>query len=635
VTIVAEIGRARAAGAIRDLDYYLAAHLLALAPRPSADLALAITAVSRANGDGDVCLDLGAIAGTRVLADGASPEWHGIAAPALAQWTATLRDSGIVGVPGEVQPLILDAAGRLYLAKYFDFEQAIAAGLRQRLAFRDDVDPGRLATLLGRYFPATAATDGQKLAAALAVLRSLAVISGGPGTGKTYTVARILALLVDLAQSDRLRIRLAAPTGKAAARLAEAIQQGVEALRQDPATAAVAQRIPTEASTLHRLLGYGRGGFRHDAADPLSLDVLVVDEASMVDVPLMARLLRATPAGARVILLGDRDQLASVEAGSALGDICNHGAPTAWTAELDARMRSLGLEPPPSPRAAPRGPMADSLALLTESRRFSATSAIGALARATNAGDVAAAFDVLATGGEVNWRTLSKDALAGAIEAEVGAWLAGYRGTADPVEAMRRFNGFRVLCAVREGPWGVSALNAQVERALAHLGVLAPAEGHYAGRPILVTQNDYAVRLFNGDVGLVLPDPAAGGALRVFFVQPGGEVRRVLPSRLPPHETCFAMTVHKSQGSEFDRVVVVLPERDSRVLTRELVYTAVTRAKRSVAIWSPQDVLATAIGRRVERSSGLRDVLWKTVGLGSATASTGGADRVDSSGGLA
>ena len=378
MTIVAEIGRARAAGAIRDLDYYLAVHLLALAPQPSAELALAITAVSRANGDGDVCLDLRAIAGTRVLADGASPEWHGIAAPALAQWTATLRDSGIVGVPGEVQPLILDAAGRLYLAKYFDFEQAIAAGLRQRLAFRDDVDLGRLATLLGRYFPATPATDGQKLAAALAVLRSLAVISGGPGTGKTHTVARILALLVELAQDRHLHIRLAAPTGKAAARLAEAIREGVDGIRQGPATAGVAAGIPTEASTLHRLLGYGPGGvFRHDADDTLSLDVLVVDEASMVDVPLMARLLQATPPDARVILLGDRDQLASVEAGSALGDICNHGAPTAWSGDLAARMRSLGLEPPPALAHAWRGPMADSLALLTESRRFGATSAIG------------------------------------------------------------------------------------------------------------------------------------------------------------------------------------------------------------------------------------------------------------------
>lgn len=612
MTLPPGIERARAAGAIRDLDYYLAAHLLALAPRPSAELALAVAAVSRANGDGDVCLDLRAVAGGEVLREAPQADWRGLVAPPLPQWIESLHGSGIVGAPGEAQPLVLDAAGRLYLAKYFDFEQAIAAGLRQRLGPRRDVDLGRLGALLARYFPAAPATDGQTLAAALAVLRRLAVISGGPGTGKTHTVARILALLVELAQGDRLRIRLAAPTGKAAARLAEAIRAGVEGLRQGAATAGAAAGIPTEASTLHRLLGYGPGGaFRHDAEDPLSLDVLVVDEASMVDVPLMARLLRATPPDARVILLGDRDQLASVEAGSALGDICNHGARTAWSDDLAGRVRSLGLEPPPAPADALRGPMADSLAPLTESRRFGAASAIGALARATNAGDAAAAFEVLAAGGEAAWRTPSVDGLAGAIEAEVSAWLAGYRGTADPVEAMRRFNGFRVLCAVRSGPWGVIALSAQVERALARLGVLAPADGHYAGRPILVTQNDYSVRLFNGDVGLVLPDPAAAGALRAFFVQPGGEVRRVPPSRLPPHETCFAMTVHKSQGSEFDRVVLVLPDRDSPVVTRELVYTAVTRARRSVAIWSARDVLATAIGRRVERSSGLRDALWR------------------------
>jgi len=611
VKLPTELERARAAGAVRDLDYYLARHLLALAARPSPALALAVAAVSRANGDGDVCLDLASVAGGELLHDALQPEWVGIAAPAFPDWVAALRDSGIVGVPGEAQPLILDAAGRLYLAKYFDFEQAIATGLRQRLACRDDVDLGQLAALLARYIPDAPATDGQKLAAALAVLRNLAVISGGPGTGKTHTVARILALLVELAQGRRLRIRLAAPTGKAAARLAESIRLSLDRLRQSPATAGVVAGIPTEAATLHRLLGFSPGGgFRHDADDPLSVDVLVVDEASMIDVPLMARLLRATPPDARVILLGDRDQLASVEAGSALGDICNHGAPTAWSDALAARMRALDLQPPPAPVDAQRGPMADSLALLTESHRFGATSAIGALARATNAGDVAAAFEVLAAGGEVDWLALSTEELAGAIEAEVREWLAGYRRTEDPVEAMHRFNGFRVLCAVREGPWGVAALNAHVERALARLGVLAPGDGHYRGRPVLVTHNDYSVRLFNGDVGLVLPDPAAGGALRAFFVQPGGETRRILLSRLPAHETCFAMTVHKSQGSEFDRVAVVLPDRDSRVLTRELVYTAVTRAKQSVTIWSPRDVLATTIGRRVERSSGLREALW-------------------------
>ena len=204
--------------------------------------------------------------------------------------------------------------------------------------------------------------------------------------------------------------------------------------------------------------------------------------------------------------------------------------------------------------------------------------------------------------------------LAACIEAEVQQHLADYRRTADPVAAMQRFAAFRVLCAVRDGPWGATAVNALVERALARAGLLAPGPGHYPGRPVLVTQNDHALGLYNGDVGLLLPDAEAGGALRACFVLPGGRVRRILPSRLPAQETCFAMTVHKSQGSEFDRVVVVLPARDSPVVTRELVYTAVTRARRSVAIWAPRDVLATAIGRRVVRSSGLRDALWQPIG---------------------
>ncbi len=574
MTLFAELEQARAAGAIRALDYHLARHLAALADHPSPPLALAIAAASRANGDGDVCLDLASAAGGTLFGDAPQAEWRGVAAPPLDHWVAALRESGIVGAPGGPEPLILDAAGRLYLAKYFAFEQAIAAGLRARLRRRDDVDLARLAALLPRYFPGAAATDGQQRAAALAVLRGLAVISGGPGTGKTHTVARILALLVELAGGRPPRVRLAAPTGKAAARLTESLQLNVERLRADPATAAVAATIPTAAQTLHRLLGFGPRGYARDAQDPLALDVLVVDEASMVDVPLMARLLAATPPGARLILLGDRDQLASVEAGSALGDICNHGAPTAWSEEVAAPMRALGLAPPPVAADARCGPMADSLALLTESRRFDAASALGTLARATNGGDVAGAFAVLAAGGDVAWRDLAPEEIAAAVAAEVQAWLAGYRETGDPVEATRRFGAFRLLCAVRDGPWGVAALNGHVERALARAGVLAPGGGHYPGRPVLVTRNDYGLGLFNGDVGLLLPDPAAGGDLRACFVQPDGRVRRVPPGRLPAHETCFAMTVQ------------------------------------SVALWSPREVLAMALGRRVVRSSGLRDALW-------------------------
>jgi exodeoxyribonuclease V alpha subunit len=616
VSLTRELDRARAAGAIRDVDYFLARHLLAIAPRPSAELALAVAAVSRANADGDVCLHLPVVAGGLALRDAPEPAaWAGLPAPPLGEWTESLRASGIVGNPGDVEPLILDGAGRLYLAKYFGFEQAIAAGLLSQVGWNDGVDGARLAALLERYFPGTSRDDGQKLAAALAVLRRLTVIAGGPGTGKTHTVARILAILLELAGEAPLRIALAAPTGKAAARLAESLQRARVQPADDPA--AVAGRLPAEAATLHRLLGYRRsGGFRHGAANPLALDVLVVDEASMIDVPLMARLLPAIPHRARLILLGDRDQLASVEAGSALGDLCSHGAPIAWSADLAGRLRGLGLAPPAAPVGAQVGPMGDSLAVLTESRRFRSGSGIGALARATNAGDTAAALDVLAAAGDVCWRELSREALTEAIAGEVVGALADYRRTVDPAEAMRRFNRVRILCAVRDGPWGVAAVNAEVERVLARLGLVAPHGANYAGRPVLVTQNDHRLDLYNGDVGLLLPDGDAAGALRAFFVQAGGRVRRVLPGRLPGHETCFAMTVHKAQGSEFDRVVVLLPDRDGPVLTRELVYTAVTRARESVELWAPREVLARAIGRRVQRSSGLREALWGAGAVG-------------------
>lgn len=307
----------------------------------------------------------------------------------------------------------------------------------------------------------------------------------------------------------------------------------------------------------------------------------------MIDLPLLSRLVAAVPPDAQLVLLGDRDQLASVEAGSVLGDLCNRG-------EVSARAR----------------PIARSIAVLTTSHRFAADSGIGALARAANAGDVESAFATLAAHDDVAQQDIATTALASAVAAEVERHLGAYRHAADPVTAIRRFNAFRFLCALRDGPFGVDHINRLVERALVQRELIDLRQRHYDGRPLLVIQNDYGVRLFNGDTGLVLRDD--DGVLRAFFLQGDGTLRRIALNRLPAHETCYAMTVHKSQGSEFDRVALVLPDTDSPVLGRELVYTGITRAKTSVAIWSPRAVLATAIARRVERSSGLRDALWNS-----------------------
>lgn len=610
---------ALAAGALRSVDVHLARHLLAHAalagdPLAQGRVALAIALLSRAGADGDVCLDLAAVA--------PGNSWPADAIPALADWQDALQRSGLVagatGMP--VLPLVLDGRHRLYLHRHWQQEHDVAGALLGRAQAQESVDPVFLRAALARYFPGRAADDRQCLAAALAVIRRLTVIAGGPGTGKTTTVARILALLVEAgrAAGSPPVIRLAAPTGKAAARLTQSIREAKQKLH-DNVDAAVVDAIPEDASTLHRLLGAlggdGIARYAHHAGNPLALDVLVIDEASMLDLGLVSAVLAALPAQARLILLGDRDQLASVEAGNVLGDICgistigSPGATTGWRPALCAQLRALGLDPGIS--AGDDAPaMGDSLVALTESHRFRRDSGIGRAALAINAGE----FDeqLFGDGNEdVHWHSPSAAELAACVDALVSRYWLRWRETDDPVEASRRFDEFRFLCALREGESGVGQINRLVEQALSRRGLVDPRERHYAGQPLLVTRNDYGVRLYNGDVGLVLPDAEAGGVLRAFFVQPDGSVRRVALNRLPAHETAYAMTVHKSQGSEFTRVALVLPPQDAPVLTRELVYTGITRARSGATIWAPREVLARAISRRVLRASGLLDALWQ------------------------
>ena len=646
-------------GRLRPLDRHFALQLLALAERvdgtaglahprsspPAGDgrtaLALAAALVSRTTGEGHVCLDLCAAAGRAPFGDSVP----GLQAPELEQWREALRASGVVGAPGESAPLVLDSRDRLYLARYWHFEHDLAAALRERASgWAAGVDRVRLAADLRRLFPARDGVlgradeiDWQAVAAALAVLRRLTVISGGPGTGKTRTVAAVLALLASQAMGGasagaragaeagagavgrQPRVALAAPTGKAAARLAESVRRAREDL---PLSQTERSALPEEATTLHRLLGArpGRPGFRHDAGSPLHLDLLVVDEASMVDLPLLARTVAALPGEARLVLLGDRDQLASVEAGAVLGDVCGRGGHPGYSPELAqtlAEVLGVGAGQVPS-SAAPGRPVADALIFLRRSYRFGPESGIGALAARVNAGDTAGVLALLSAvraqdGREppgLRHRTVGEGERAAQVERLVVPRLHAVLEAPGPSEALATLGSFRVLCALREGPWGVGTFNELVERALRRAGLVPRDREAYRGRPVMVTRNDYATGLFNGDVGVFWPDTAAGGALRVFFPAPGGGLRALLPARLPAHETVYAMTVHKSQGSEFDEVLLVLPERVSPVLTRELLYTAVTRARAGVEIWGPEATVAAAVGARVERASGLRDALW-------------------------
>jgi len=599
-------------GLLRAIDLHFARHMVALAGGDDPHLLLAAALVSHRVGEGDVCVEL-AHCGDFPLFRAEDLEDR-IELPPTDGWVEALRRSPVVGRPGERAPMILDDRGRLYLGRYWYFERSLADALSARAqAWVPGVDRERLQAGLERLFskPESGVADWQRVAAAVAVLRPLCVISGGPGTGKTRTVASILALLVEqTGDVAALRIALAAPTGKAAARLTQSIKSVKAEL---PLEAETAARIPEDAVTLHRLLGFrpGRVNPRHGPDNPLHIDVLVVDEASMVDLPLMARLVGALPEGARLILLGDRDQLASVEAGMVLGDICGHGEQAAYSPDLCAAIKDAAgnvLQPAEETQPA----IADHIVVLQKSWRFGAESGIGALAGAVNAGDAERAIAVLDDGhyNDVKREEPRQDALSDLIAGRVvPAYTEVLPNRSEPKVALVAMNGMRVLCAVREGPYGVRTLNRCIEQALEAEGVIERTGEVYAGRPVMVTANDHTQRLYNGDVGLVLPDPASDGALRVFFESAEG-VRPILPSRLPPHETVYAMTVHKSQGSEFTEVVLILPEAESPVVTRELIYTGITRARQRIVLLGGRERLREAVARRVQRSSGLHDALW-------------------------
>jgi exodeoxyribonuclease V alpha subunit len=600
----------RAAGAISNLDRSFALLMARLAGSGDGALALAAALVSRASAEGNICLDLAGLAGEPVAAGEASPR-----CPALNPWISALRRTAVVGAPGEWRPLVLDGS-RLYLHRHWDAEQGLARYLRERpQGPLPAVDVARLREGIERLFPRGGReTDWQRVAAAAAVLQPFCVITGGPGTGKTTTAAGILALLLEQSEGRPVRIALAAPTGKAAARLQEAIR---ESARRIAGTEAVRETLAgMEASTLHRLLGR-RAGFSpygRDEEEPLPFDTVLVDEASMVSLQLLYGLVRALSADARLILLGDRDQLASVEAGAVLGDICGPGRSRLYSASAGKRIAEASGETVPilAEGKAP-SPAGDRIVELRHNYRFGAESGIGDLSRAIREGSREEALSILGDGGlgDLGFRAAPRPRdLSRALGEAVTAGYGDYMQGDGPAEIFSRFNRFRILCALREGPYSVGALNAAVQAILAREGCLRPGRLWYEGRPVMVTRNDYGLRLFNGDVGIALADPDAGGALRVFFPAPDGSMRTFEPYRLPEHETVFAMTVHKSQGTEFDRVLLVLPETDARVLTRELLYTGVTRARKRVDLWAGEEALGAALSRRIERVSGLRDALW-------------------------
>ncbi|PPC91207.1 MAG: exodeoxyribonuclease V subunit alpha [Methylobacter sp.] len=478
---------------------------------------------------------------------------------------ATAADS-----PAEVMPLVIDH-NRLYLQRYWYYEQRLAGQLKQ-LALASHQYQG-LEALLARYFPELPPDgdrDWQREAAKMAVTNSFAMITGGPGTGKTTTVVKILAMLQELSPTPLL-MALAAPTGKAAMRLRQALNVSKAGL---PCAESIKAVLPDHVTTLHRLLGARLWSpfFRHNAGQPLIYDLVVVDEASMVDLALMSKLVDALKPGARLLLLGDRQQLASVESGAVLAD-------------LTAAMPSHTVE-------------------LKKSHRFGG--AIKALAEAVNLQQSATAWQLLQQQDSSVMR-LENDT-AGFIAAHKTGYLQLINAGAGPAEVFAEFNRFQALCANRQGRFGVVELNRAVEHKLKEQGWL---ETHgqiwYPGRPVMVVQNSPVLQLYNGDIGLCFADEK--GSLSVVFEREDGSFKHYLPARLPRCETVFAMTIHKSQGSEFERILLVLPESINPVLSKELIYTAITRAKKAVVVYSSQPVFVAAINQSIERSTGLAERL--------------------------
>ena len=514
---------------------------------------------------------------------------------------------------------------RIYLRRAWQAEQSIQAAIQTRLATHFEVPQDTEEKLKALFGDEAQATDWQRVACAKALRAGITLITGGPGTGKTTTVVRLLALLQGAAkdQQQTLRIHLAAPTGKAASRLSASIQSALATLPEG-----WAEGIPSQAVTLHQLLQYNPDAAARKAPI-LATDLVVVDEASMIDLELMARLMACVPAHARMVLLGDKDQLASVEAGAVWSQLCEGAAQS--DDHTQAHNNTAYTLP-------------EQTAVLHVSRRFDANSAIGQWAKLINEGQheaLKARWQTLPITGQMpadestdiqRWPDAWRDRSQGALHPEVvnalklgwTHWLSELKpllqtgavcDNAQALKLLNSFSEFQVLCALRQGAWGVQALN---DRIAVALGLSAnrdksfqpqtSKDNWFIGRPIMVTRNDYHLNLMNGDVGQCLP---TASGLRVAFPDGQGGVRWVLPSRLDAVETVWAMTVHKSQGSEYDHVLMVLPDRDAPVLTRELLYTGVTRAKTKLTWWAPNHaVLFSAVRQRVTRSGGLADGLF-------------------------
>jgi len=576
-------------------------------------LFLAAALVSNHLQDGHICLDLNTVAGRELSLDDENKTK--IICPPLKCWINKLKKFSCVGSPGEFKPLILDKENRMYLQRYWRYENDVARIIlsRQAQALGKKFDKKELQERLAFYFPddPRQKINWQKVAAVAALQKKFLVISGSPGTGKTTAIIKIIAFVLEM-EKRNLRIALAAPTGKAAARLRDSV---IKAKAQLNCGEEISCLIPNETTTIHRLLGsVGMSAyFRFNDRNPLPHDLVVIDEASMVDIPLMAKLLTALSDDTRIILAGDKDQLVSVEAGAVLSDICRTGLVNIYSEQFAGYVTESSGQPVES-CPIPEG-IQDCIVQLKENYRFSTESGISALSDAVKNGGADTVINLLRNNryADVSWtETDGQKNLIPQLRQKIMDGYEQYLKEVNYNQSAERiidcFEQFRILCALRVGNWGSQKINSYVEKILADDGAIRPYGEFYPGLPVMIVKNDYRSRLFNGDTGVILRDKE-NSELLAFFRDEQGRIRKIIPALLPETEKAWAMTVHKSQGSEFDKALLILPDTDAAVLSRELVYTGITRARKNVEIWASENVLRRVISRRIIRQTGLSSAL--------------------------
>jgi len=614
-----EIGELREKGLVGSIDLHFA-RLMEEQGGGGRDLFLASALLSSQTRMGHICLDLREFSSRELVENG------GIRCPDHEGWLNSLKGNAVVGAPGEQTPMILDGDSRLYLNRYFEYQRFLSEYILQKadVAMNRELPSvsglkERLDTLFG---DSGASMDHQKAAACLSYFNGFSVISGGPGTGKTTTVAKLLILFIQSFLEDKndenyeqrsMSILLCAPTGKAAQRLKESLNSALDGMEIQEN---IRRLIPQDVLTIHRMLGTIPGSpyFRYNSKNRLPADFVVVDEASMVDLALMSKLVSALSPQTALVLLGDKDQLSSVEAGSVLGDICGSVHDNVYSVNMgQALEKYTGFSVETCPESVSGTGMENLITVLTRSYRFGEKSGIGKLSRAANQGDHGTVFSVLddVELKDVNHEELpAKSKLKEALRKRICDTYGRYVRMGDIREAFIELETFRILCAVREGTYGVHSVNRLVADILYEENLADTRDEWYPGRPVMITKNDYNLKLFNGDVGITVMDETNNRRCRVVFQGNDNQLKSFAPDQLTEHETAFAMTVHKSQGSEFDRILLILPERENPILTRELVYTGVTRARNHVTIMADRGILARALERRITRRSGLRDILW-------------------------